>query len=66
AVERGMPYTFRRSSYSAGVSLPTAPPSVIPFETVEDFQELLARIRFERDAWEKKFHEVELENKELK
>ncbi|MCI39971.1 hypothetical protein A2U01_0061203, partial [Trifolium medium] len=66
AVEHGMPYTFGKSSPSAGVSPPTAPPSVIPFETVEDFQELLTRIRLERDTWEKKFREVELENKELK
>jgi aspartate oxidase len=33
---------------------------------VEEFQELLTRIRLEKDAWEKKYHKADTENKELK
>jgi hypothetical protein len=38
----------------------------MPFVTVEEFQELLARMKIERDTWERKFHMSELENKKLK
>ncbi|GAU47885.1 hypothetical protein TSUD_404570 [Trifolium subterraneum] len=60
AIERGMPYSFEKSS-SVDVSS-----SVIPFETIDEFQELLTKSRLEKEAWERKFRESELENKELK
>jgi hypothetical protein len=60
-VELEMPYSFEKLSPST-----TTPSSVIPFETVEEFQELLARMKIERDTWERKFHMSELENKKLK
>ncbi|XP_045831213.1 uncharacterized protein LOC123922549 [Trifolium pratense] len=65
AIERGMPYSFEKSS-SVDASSSTTPPSVIPFKTIDEFQELLARLRLEKDAWERKFRESELENQELK
>ncbi|PNX58320.1 hypothetical protein L195_g059133 [Trifolium pratense] len=60
-----MPYSFEKSS-SVDASSSTTPPSVIPFKTIDEFQELLARLRLEKDAWERKFRESELENQELK
>jgi hypothetical protein len=66
AVERGMPYSLEKSSCSVGGSSSATPPAVIPFQTVEEFQELLTRIRLEKDAWEKKYREADTENKELK
>ncbi|GAU50278.1 hypothetical protein TSUD_409140 [Trifolium subterraneum] len=65
AIECGMPYSFEKSS-SVDTSSSTTPPSVIPFETIDEFQELLTKLRLEKDAWERKFRESELENKELK
>ncbi|GAU37329.1 hypothetical protein TSUD_61430 [Trifolium subterraneum] len=65
AIERGMPYSFEKSS-SVDASSSITPPSVIPFKTIDEFQELLAKLRLEKDAWERKFRESELENQELK
>ena len=65
AIERGMPYSFEKSS-PADASSSTTPPSIIPFETIDEFQELLTKLKLEKEAWERKFRESEIENKELK
>jgi hypothetical protein len=62
AAKLGMPYHLEKSIPSAATS---SPPS-IPFENKEEFQELLARMKLERDTWKRKFHTSELENEELK
>src|SRR3954468_20483324 len=57
-----MPYLFEDPSL-----LVTPPLSfTTPIESSEEHLELVAKLRAERDAWEKKFHASELENKELK
>src|SRR3954468_21319410 len=57
-----MPYLLEEPS------LPIAPPLsfTTPVESNEGHLELVAKMRMERDAWEKKFHALETENKELK
>src|SRR3954465_3785013 len=57
-----MPYLLEEPS------LLVTPPlsSTTPVESSEEHLELAARLRAERDVWEKKFHASELENKELK
>jgi hypothetical protein len=62
AAKLGMPYHLKKSPPSTATS---SSPSM-PFENKEEFQELLARMKLERDTWERKFHTSELENKELK
>jgi hypothetical protein len=62
AAKLGMPYHPKKSPPSAATS---SSPS-IPVENKEEFQELLARMKLERDTRERKFHTSELENKELK
>ncbi|PNX71026.1 hypothetical protein L195_g057982, partial [Trifolium pratense] len=43
------------------------PPHLLQLShSIDEFQELLARLRLEKDAWERKFRESELENQELK
>jgi hypothetical protein len=61
AAKLGMPYRLEKSIPSASTS-----PSIIPFENKEELQELLARMKLERDTWKRKFHTSELENEELK
>jgi hypothetical protein len=66
AAKLGMPYHLKKSPPSAATSsTPSSTPS-IPFENKEEFHELLARMKLERDTWERKFHTSELENEELK
>src|SRR4051812_18735701 len=56
-----MPYLLKESS------LLIAPPlsSTTPIESSEEHLELVAKLGAERDAWEKKFHASEMENKKL-
>src|SRR3954467_13367012 len=57
-----MPYLLEEPSL-----LITPPLSfTTPIESSEEHLELVAKLRAERDAWEKKFHASEIENKELK
>ncbi|KAK2381879.1 hypothetical protein QL285_069455 [Trifolium repens] len=58
----GMPYEMSR-----GVSATTPPSSLpLPFDTKEEFQEILAKLSRERDAWKTRCQVVELENETLK
>ncbi|KAK2375369.1 hypothetical protein QL285_076261 [Trifolium repens] len=58
----GMPYEMFR-----GVSATTPPSSLpLPFDTKEEFQEILAKLSRERDAWKTRCEVAELENETLK
>jgi hypothetical protein len=58
----GMPYEMSR-----GVSATTPPSSLpLPFDTKEEFQEILAKLSRERDAWKTRCQVAELENETLK
>ncbi|MCI58745.1 hypothetical protein A2U01_0080000, partial [Trifolium medium] len=59
ATKLKMPYRLEKPLPSVAT-----PPS--PIKKKKEFQEVLARMKLERDTWEKKFHASELEKKELK
>src|SRR4051812_26379085 len=57
-----MPYLLEEPSL-----LITPPvPSTIPIKSSEEHLELAAKMKMERDVWEKKFQASEIEKKELK
>ena len=39
--------------------------STIPIENMEKYQEILARMKLERDTWEEKYHISEYEKRDL-
>ena len=41
-------------------------PPTIPIETMGKYQETLAKMRLEKDAWEDKFRKTDVENRKLK
>ncbi|KAK2374900.1 hypothetical protein QL285_075831 [Trifolium repens] len=58
----GMPYEMSR-----GVSATTPPSSLpLPFDTKEEFQEILAELRCEKDAWKTRCQAAERENETLR
>jgi hypothetical protein len=58
-----MPYPIQRPLSSVTSSSLSSP---LPFDTKEEFQEILAELSRERDAWKTRCQVVELENETLK
>jgi hypothetical protein len=63
AAKLGMPYPIQRP-LSSVTSSSLSPP--LPFDTKEEFQEILAELSRERDAWKTRCQVGELENETLK
>ncbi|XP_050918661.1 uncharacterized protein LOC127136109 [Lathyrus oleraceus] len=53
ANELKMPYALEKPSFPYAITLS----STIPIENREEFQEILDRLKLERDTWEGKYHE---------
>ena len=58
AKEFQMPYAYEKPMVSK--------PPTIPIDTMGKYQETLARMRLEKDAWEDKFRKTDVENTKLK
>ena len=61
AKEFQMPYAYEKPM----LPMVSKPPT-IPIETMGKYQETLARMRLEKDAWEDKFRKTDVENRKLK
>jgi hypothetical protein len=63
AAKLGIPYPIQRPISSVTSSSLSSP---LPFDTKEEFQEILAELSRERDAWKTRCQVAELENETLK
>src|SRR3954470_23368158 len=59
AKEFQMPYAYEKPMFPAVSRRPNIP-------TMEEYQDTLAKMRIEKDAWEEKFCSTEVENRKLK
>src|SRR4051812_33421514 len=60
-MEFQMPYEYEKPMFAVVSQLPD-----IPIDTIEEYQETLAKMRLEKDAWEEKFRRTDVENRKLK
>ncbi|KAK2455850.1 hypothetical protein QL285_003266 [Trifolium repens] len=63
AAKLGMPYPIQRPLFSVTSSSLSSP---LPFDTKEEFQEILAKLRREKDAWKTRCQAAERENETLR
>src|SRR3954466_6631242 len=61
AKEFQMPYDYEKPMFPAVSQLHN-----VPINTAEEYQEILAKMRLEKDSWEEKFRKTDEENRKLK